>query len=319
MATMRIARLVKPRQFELMTAARPEPREGEVLIKVIACGVCKGDFDTWDGRSDAYPLDPGSPGHEVYGKVEALGANVSTVRVGDTVTAITFPGYGYAEYVTAHHLHVARLRDSSERAMVIGEPLACAVNAARKSNILPGDSVLLIGVGFMGALILKVIRSMGAAPIIATDLSEFNRDLARRNGADVVVEPGAPCLEAVRQATQGTGVDVVIEATGMQSALDIATDAIRIKGTIVIYGYHSDGLRQINMQKWNYKALRVVNGHERDSLVYAEGMRKGITLIEHGRIVYDVITHEFSLDAINDGFSVIKQRPRGYIKAVIKP
>jgi threonine dehydrogenase-like Zn-dependent dehydrogenase len=319
MATMKIARLLQPRRFEITTAPIPQPREKEVLVKVIACGVCKGDFDAWDGKNDAYPLEPGSPGHEVYGKVQALGKDVDGIAVGDTVTAITFPGYGYAEYITAHFQHLARLRDPSEQNLIIGEPLACAVNAARKSRILPGDSVLIVGVGFMGALILKVVRNMGAAPILATDLAEFNRDLAKRNGADIVVEPGEPCLAAVQKATNGKGVDVVIEATGAQKALDLATEAVCIKGTILIYGYHSDGTRQINMQRWNYKALQVVNGHERDSMVYAEGMRKGIALIECNRIAFDLITHEFRLDTINDCFSLIQQRPHGYIKAVIKP
>jgi threonine dehydrogenase-like Zn-dependent dehydrogenase len=117
----------------------------------------------------------------------------------------------------------------------------------------------------------------------------------------------------------GGGADVVIEATGLQPALDIATDAVRIKGTISIYGYHTGEKRTINLERWNWKALTVVNAHERENSVYVDGMRKAITLLQYGRLKFDLITQEFALDGINQGFEIIRERPRGYIKAIVRP
>jgi threonine dehydrogenase-like Zn-dependent dehydrogenase len=320
MSTMRIARLRKAHEFVVEEAQRPEPNDQQVLIKVTACGVCKGDFDTWNDKNGSYPLEPGSPGHETYGRIEKRGKSVTAVEVGDLVTAITFPGCGYAEYVIANADEVARLPASLKDQVILGEPLACALNGARKTQIRVGDSVLVIGVGFMGALMLKMLRNSGAAPLIAADISDYNRDLARKNGADIVIDPSSEDYMAIiKSCTGGRGVDVAIEATGLQPALDIATDAVRIKGTISIYGYHTGGKRTINLERWNWKALTVVNAHERDTPVYVDGMRRAISLLQYGWLKFDLITHEFSLDGINQGFEIIRQRPRGYIKAIIKP
>jgi D-arabinitol dehydrogenase (NADP+) len=106
---MRIAHLRKPHEFVVEETQTPEPRDHQVLIKVTACGVCKGDFDAWNGLNDRYPLEPGSPGHETYGRIEKKGKSVMSVEIGDVVTAITFPGFGYAEYAVANADEVAKL------------------------------------------------------------------------------------------------------------------------------------------------------------------------------------------------------------------
>jgi threonine dehydrogenase-like Zn-dependent dehydrogenase len=317
---MRIAHLRKPHEFVVEETQTPEPRDHQVLIKVTACGVCKGDFDAWNGLNDRYPLEPGSPGHETYGRIEKKGKSVMSVEIGDVVTAITFPGFGYAEYAVANADEVAKLPPELKGQVILGEPLACALNGARKTQIRVGDSVLVIGVGFMGALMLKMVRNSGAAPLIAADISEYNRDLARKIGADIVIDPSSEDYMAIiNSCTEGKGADVVIEATGLQPALDIATDAVRIKGTLAIYGYHTGGNRTINLQRWNWKALTVVNAHERENAVYVDGMRKAISLLQYGKITFDLITQEFALEGINEGFEIIRQRPRGYIKAIVRP
>jgi threonine dehydrogenase-like Zn-dependent dehydrogenase len=320
MGTMRIAHLLKQHQFVVEKAQIPEPGDHEVLIKVVACGVCKGDFDAWNGKNGDYPLEPGSPGHEAYGKIEKKGSGVTSVEIGDVVTAITFPGYGYAEYVTAKEQEIVKIPAALKDQVILGEPLACALNGARKTQVRVGDSVLVIGVGFMGALMISMMKNSGAAPLIAADISDYNRDLARRLGADIVIDPShEDYMAIVKSCTEGRGADVVIEATGLQPALEIATAAVRIKGTISIYGYHTGGKRTIDLERWNWKALTVVNAHERDTAVYADGMRRAISLLQYGKMKFDLITQEFTLDGINQGFETILQRPRGYIKAIIRP
>lgn len=112
---------------------------------------------------------------------------------------------------------------------------------------------------------------------------------------------------------------MVVEATGGQSALDAATQAIRIKGTMVIFGYHVGAPRSIDMRLWNWKGLNIVNGHERDSAIYAEGMRYGLKLLKYGRIVNNLVSHNFPLDEIEKAFSLFETRPNNYVKSVIRP
>ncbi|UCF98861.1 MAG: zinc-binding dehydrogenase [Spirochaetaceae bacterium] len=317
---MKAARLLKPHVFELVSVPDPVPREDEVIIRVIACGVCRGDFNKWNGISDQYPREPGSSGHEVYGTIEELGSKVENLKIGDTVSSIRFPGKGFAELALATAKHVSRVPGELKNDVILGEPLACAVNAIGRAKIKPGDSVLIVGIGFMGALALKLLTISGAAPLIAVDISEFSRDLARRIGADFVFDPqDTRSIDKIKKLVGADGLNCVVEATGTQEALDYCTEAVSVRGTLVIYGYHVDNRRSINMQLWNWKGIDVVNAHERDQDNYFRGMLKAFNLLKYNKLTFDLITHEFDLDAINDCFQFIRKRPPGYIKAVIKP
>lgn len=320
MDTMMVARLLEPRRFELTETTVPEPGRGQVLIRVRACGLCTSDLYGWRGSGKVYPFVPGAPGHEVYGTVAATGEGVEGLSPGDTVTAIAFPGRGYAEYIVADAVSTALVENGHGTEAVLGEPIACAVNAMRRSGVRPGDSVLLLGAGYMGALALQILRNMGAAPLMAADVRAQSRDLAKRLGADVVLDPSsADFVEQVLQHSDGKGADVVVEATGAQGALDLIPPVVAIRGTVVIYGYHVGGPRSLDMQQWNYKGLNVVNGHERDPAVYTQGMRLGLRLLRYGKIAQGLVTHVFKLRDINSAFTTADEKPDGFIKAIVQP
>ncbi|MEM2514482.1 MAG: zinc-binding dehydrogenase, partial [Candidatus Bathyarchaeia archaeon] len=121
-------------------------------------------------------------------------------------------------------------------------------------------------------------------------------------------------------ATDGRGADVVIEAVGEQSSLDVATKIAKIRGTLVIFGYHVGEPRIIDMERWNWKGLDVINAHERETEVYMEGMRIGINLLSKGKIkIKPLITHIYPLEQINRAFTEIEVKIKGLIKAVITP
>jgi 2-desacetyl-2-hydroxyethyl bacteriochlorophyllide A dehydrogenase len=320
MSMMRAARLVEPRRFEIIEVPVPVPGPHEVLVRVGACGVCTSDTYVWQGRHAAYPTSPGAPGHEVCGSIVETGSDGVGLQVGQAVTAIALPGLGYAEYVVAPAAQVATLPERSQGAVVLGEPLACAMNAARRSGVLPGDGVLVIGAGYMGILMLKMLQCMGAAPIVVADVKEEGRDWARRCGADGVLDPGSPGYAAELAAFAGDdGMDVVVEATGASSALDLIGDAVRIRGTVVIFGYHVGGPRSIDLRLWNWKGLTIVNGHERDDGIRVAGMRKALRLLAYDRVDVDLVTHRFALEEIGEAFHLVERRPPGYLKAVIEP
>lgn len=317
---MRAARLVQQRRFQIVEVPRPQPGPDEVLLRVTACGVCTSDTYAWNGDTSAPPLEPGAPGHEVCGEVAALGAGVCGIEMGATATAIAFPGRGYAEYAVVPAAQAATLPAGFQGRVVLGEPLACAMNALRRSRVLPGDAVLVIGAGFMGVLVLTLLRHMGAAPIVAIDVSEAGRAWAARYGADTVLDPAArDFAERLAAATGGAGFDVVIEAAGTASALDLIAGAARIRATVVLVGYHVGGPRTVDLQAWNWKGLTVVNGHERDDGIRTLGMHKSLALLAHGRIGFDFVTHRLALEDIGAAFELLRERPSGYLKAVIDP
>jgi threonine dehydrogenase-like Zn-dependent dehydrogenase len=112
----------------------------------------------------------------------------------------------------------------------------------------------------------------------------------------------------------------VIEAVGKQWPLDLAAELTRERGRLVIAGYHQDGPRQVNMQLWNWRGLDVVNAHERDPAVYVAGVRAAIDAVASGRLdPGPLFSHTFRLDQLDAALAATRDRPDGFLKALIVP
>lgn len=307
--------LTANKQFSEFDKDKPVPAANEIQVKVLVCGVCSSEVTVW---KNANPENPLFLGHEVSGKVTKVGKDVTRVKVGDRVT--TLAEKGFSEYVCIHEDHAILLNQNTPLELALGEPLACAMNATRRSNVKIGDMVVIIGLGFMGQLILQGVKLQGPTNIIAVDTREEALTLAKELGATSTFNPTETDVQkAVMELTGGEGADVVIEATGTQQALNTATDIARIRGSLIIYGYHQEN-RTINMQQWNWKGLDVINAHERDPEVYMDGMNLGIKLLESGQIkMAPLVTHEFSLEEVNQAFEANVAKPDGFFKAIVKP
>jgi NADPH2:quinone reductase len=158
---MRSAILLEPRRFTVGSLDTPAPGEGEVLLKIRGCGVCGSDMGPWKGiQGLEYPMKPGAPGHEVFGTVEALGAGVDRLKAGDLVTALTYRAY--SEYYVARAADIVPLPPALAGRVVLGEPVACAVNVSHRAGVKEGDVVVLLGTGFLGALMLQLLNLPGA-------------------------------------------------------------------------------------------------------------------------------------------------------------
>ena len=319
---MQSAILEEPRRFTVRSVEPPAPGEGEILLKIRGCGVCGSDMGPWKGLQGlSYPLQPGAPGHEVFGTVESIGPGVSGLAAGDAVTALCYRSY--AEYDVARAADAVLLPPSLAGRVVLGEPVACAVNVARRAGVREGDVVVLLGTGFLGALLLQLLRSSGSprpSRVLTVSRRRLSPEMAERLGVDESLSYEDDVHGRVGEATGGRLADVVIEATGRQRPLELGAELTRVRGRLIVAGYHQDGPRTVNMQLWNWRGLDVINAHERDPEVYRQGMEEGVALLAAGGLdLAPLITHTFPIAEINRAFGMAEERPEGFLKSVVLP
>ena len=310
--------IASPREARLQDAPRPEPGPGEVLLRLEGSGVCASSLPLWEGRSwFEYPQAPGAPGHEGWGRVAALGEGVSGLAVGDRVAALSYRAH--AEFDLAVADAVVPLPASLDGQAVPGEPLGCTVNIFRRSGIESGQTVAIVGVGFLGALLTQLAVDAGAR-VIAISRRPFSLDFARRCGAQetVLMDDHYRVIERVKELTAGRWCERVIEATGLEWPLQLASEITAERGRLVIAGYHQDGMRQVNVQLWNWRGIDVINAHERDPRRYVEGIRGAVDLMARG--VLDprpLYTHRLPLDRLGEALELTRTRPDGFMKALV--
>lgn len=307
-----------PGQAALRSIEPPEPGPGQVLLRLEGSGVCASSLPLWEGREwFDYPQPPGAPGHEGWGRVAALGEGVTGLQPGDRVAALTYRAH--AEYDIAEAGSVVKLPDALADAAVLGEPLGCATNIFARSDIRAGQTVAIIGIGFLGALLTQLAKHAGAR-VIALSRRPFSLDFAKAAGADhtLLLDDHWQILERVKKLTDGKWCERVIECTGLQWPLDLAGELTAERGRLVIAGYHQDGMRQVNLQLWNWRGIDVINAHERDPQAYVDGMKRAVDLMLEG--VMDpapLYTHRLPLDRLGEALELTRTRPDGFMKALV--
>jgi threonine dehydrogenase-like Zn-dependent dehydrogenase len=318
--TMRAAVITGAGKYKIDDVPVPEPGAGQVRVRLEGCGVCASNLTPWEGPEwMQFPTEPGALGHEGWGTVDAIGSAVSGLQAGDRVGFLS--GHAYAQYDLAHAEQVVKLPDALRDADLPLEPFGCAFNIFRRSDIRQGQSVAILGIGFLGAILVRLASNAGAR-VIAISRRQESLDLARKMGAaeTIPMHDHWQIIERVRELTNGTFCDRVIEAVGKQWPLDLAAELTREGGRLVIAGYHQDGPRQVNMQLWNWRGFDVTNAHERDPAVAVRGMREAAEAIESGLIdPSDLITHRFPLDRLGDALNATRDRPGNFVKAVVVP
>jgi len=316
--TMRAARLAGPGRAVLEEARLPEPGPGQVRIRLEGCGVCASNLTPWAGPEwMTYPTEPGALGHEGWGTIDALGEGVEGLAEGERVAALSY--HAYAEYDVAEASAVVPLPAALDGEPFPGEPLGCAMNIFRRSGISAGQTVAIVGVGFLGALLTRLAQDAGAR-VIAISRRPFSLEVARGMGADELIpmDDHPRIIERVKELTGGAFCDRVIEAVGKQWPLDLAGELTRERGRLVVAGYHQDGPRQVNMQLWNWRGIDVINAHERDPRVYVDGIRAAVDAVASGRLdPSPLYTHTFPLERLGDALDATRDRPNGFLKALI--
>jgi threonine dehydrogenase-like Zn-dependent dehydrogenase len=296
----------------------PVPGPGQAVVRLAGCGVCGSDLPLWSGQPwFTYPCAAGAPGHEGWGTVERVGEGVPAALTGAPVTGLI--DNAYASHAVVGYERLVRLPASLEGRPLPGEPLGCAVNVVERSRIGAGDTVAVVGVGFLGALLVRLASSR-AARVIAVSRRPFARALAQELGAEHAVELGEGAVEAVAELTGGDLCQVVIEAGGRQATLDAAARLVAVRGRLVVAGYHQDGPRQVDMQLWNWRGIDVINAHEREVAVRMNGIRAAVDWVAGGGVdLEQLLTHRFALRDIECALRTAVQRPDGFLKALVQP
>jgi L-iditol 2-dehydrogenase len=301
--------VVAPQTSRTEQASARAPGIGEVAIRVLLNGLCASDLPTWLAGPTGHA--PVALGHEPVGRVLELGPAVHTLTPGDLVTGRLTQSF--ADVIVAPAADAVPLPPGLSYEAGIGEPLGCVVEALRRARLDTGDRVAVVGLGFMGLVLLQLLATSDTGEIVAVDTRDDACRAALANGASTVFSPA----EILDRSDMRDGFDVVFEVTGVQAGLDLATTLTRPHGTMDIVGYHQSQ-RTVDMQAWNWKALDVVNGHVRDRHRLTESIRRGLDVVAAARINYQsLITHRYPLGLIDQAYVDMRAKPDGFIKAVI--
>ena len=338
---MRAAVYYNNRDVRLEEVERPRISDGELLIKIIASGICGSDVMEWY-RIKKAPL---VLGHEVAGIVEEAGKGVTRFSPGDRVTAAHhvpcntcryclrgghsvcdtlrttnfFPG-GFAEYVRVPAINVDRgvfmlPKGLSFEEGSFSEPLGCVVRGQRAARMEAGKSVLVIGSGLSGLLHIKLARALGAGRIIATDISGYRLDAAKRFGADLTLKATDDVPGGVRDFL-GRGADVVILCAAGDGAITQGLKSVDRAGTVLFFALKEPGqtypLPVFDLWRDN---VTIVNSYASPP----QDTQAALDMMETKRVeVVDMITHRLSLDEAQLGFRLTAEA-KDSMKVIIEP
>jgi threonine dehydrogenase-like Zn-dependent dehydrogenase len=297
----------------------PQLADDQVRVRLEGCGICASNLPVWEGRPwFEYPRAAGAPGHEGWGRIDAVGADVHDLQPGERVALIS--GNAYAELDVAPRDAVVRLPADLDALPFPGEPLGCAMNIFERSDVHAEHTVAIVGAGFIGLLLTQLAVKRGARVVV---LSHRDRALQLASAAGAThtlqADPGDAAIGHALSVTDGRGCDRVIETGGLQTTLDLAGALVGEYGRLVIAGYHQDGLRTVDMQQWNWRAIDVVNAHERSNERYASGVERAVAAVLDGRLdPFPLLTHTVPLDALDRGFALAQARPDGFMKAWVQ-
>ena len=312
--------------FETREMPERQLFETEVLVKVGACGVCGTDVHIYHGdKGSAEVRPPVVLGHELSGTIVETGAGVKKLQCRDRVAIDPNQYCGECHYCKAgkkqlcenlYAIGVNRDGGFAEYCYVpeaqcflldnrvplehgaMAEPLACCIHGVDRAKIRLGDTVLVIGGGAIGLLMIQLAKQSGASAVILSEPVELRRKIGLEIGADAVIDPFQEVLrERLIQITGQDGVDVVIECVGNLSATEQAFAAAKRGTTILLFSVPKAGASySLSLEDVYQKELRIVG-----SLINPDTHQRAVDMINRGKIQLDpLITHRFPLDQVKE-------------------
>ncbi len=339
---MRVAVYYNNRDIRIEERPIPKIGSGEILVKVVASGICGSDVMEWYRIKKA----PAVLGHEITGEIVEVGENVRDYRVGDrvfvshhvpcntchyclnghhtaceTLHKTNYDPGGFAEYIRVPEINVDRgvylLPDeiSFEDGTFI-EPLACVVRGQRLLRIQPGESILIIGSGISGLLHINLARITGAGRVIATDISEYRLKASIRFGVDTVIHAEEDIPSRLHQVNKNRLADHVIICTGAPSAIAQALQSVDSGGTVLFFAVPEPGINvSIPITDFWRREVTMMTSYGASP----SDIAVAIKLISSRKVhVNEMITHRLSLSETGLGFQLVADANES-IKVIIEP
>ncbi len=338
---MRVAMYYSNKDVRVEEMPVPKIGKGELLIKVMASGICGSDVMEWYRIKKA----PRVLGHEITGEIVETGEGVKNYKKGDRVFVshhvpcntcrYCLSGYhtacetlhktnydpgGFAEYLRVPEINVDRgvyllPENMSYEEGTFIEPLGCVLRGQRVVNLKPGQSVLVIGSGMSGLLHVNLARALGAGKIIATDINKYRLDAALRFGADDAIHASENVSRRVRELNENRLADCVIICTGAMPAINQALQSVDSGGTILFFAVPEPGINvSVPITDFWRNEIKIMTSYGASP----SDLAIAIELIKAQRVnVKDMITHRLSLSEAGLGFKLVAEAKES-IKVIIE-
>ncbi|MBN2115076.1 MAG: zinc-dependent alcohol dehydrogenase family protein [Anaerolineales bacterium] len=324
----------RPNEISVLERDVPEPGPGQLMIQVMASGICGTDLHIYRGEyMGNYPV---IPGHEFSGVVAAIGSGITRFKVGDRVAVepniacdncvnclnnrqnfclnwqaigVTLPG-GMEEYVLVPEKAVFSIGDLPFEIGAFMEPLSCVIHGIERARIGLADHVAILGAGPIGNLMIQMARIRGAAHITVLEINPGRADLARQFGADRVV---ASFDELQPDAD---AYDIVIDATGVIPVMNRSIDFARMGGTVLLFGVPPSG-RNMEMEGFKIfrKGLTLLS-----SFTSVRNSFQAVNLLQSGQVRVDaLISHRLPLQELPRALELIESRDPAVKKVIVQP
>ena len=339
MKAARIVKLNEPLQVqELQT---PTPKGSKVLIKIQSSGVCHSDLHVWEGyyegiegqqlkttdRGVKYPL---TPGHEIAGVIDGLGEQVEGFRkdekvlvypwIGDQVCPACRIGEenlcdkprslgiytdgGYAQYVLVpSYKYLVKIGDDMD--MDTSAPLSCAgltaYGAVKNSNLKPNENVVIVGTGGLGLMAIQLAKAVTGAKVIAMDLDDQKLDVAKKNGADIIINSKKEDpVKAVMELTDKLGADAVIDFVNASKTVETDMKFLRRRAKLVLVGLFGGELK-LSLVMMPTRAYKIVGSYT-GSLI---DLTELVSLAGRG-VIKPVVSNHFKLEQATEALKMLK-------------
>ncbi len=341
----RAAILTEPKKFKIIEEDVPAIQPHEVLVEIEAIGMCHSDMPTYLGQSLAgfdkrghlaMSKDvqyPAQVGHESVGVIKEVGSAVTDYKVGDFVGFIPAAA-GFASHLVvpaAFCIPIPNELPREELKYCLAEPLMCVGNMVKVANPSLGETVAVVGCGMMGLLTIAGLKHSAASKIIAVDVQPSRLELARKFGATDVINPMTDDVtDAIDKLTDNHGADVVIEITGSLRGLKTALKVVRYgdllgssgRGKVLIPSLYAKA------ETWDpeigyelmFRSPILHSVHPFYAEDYVQVAKQSIDAYKKGILpIKELITHEFSLDEIQQAFELMESGNIDYIKGIVIP